>query len=428
MDLEEETGIKWFCPEPYANIITDTNGQYKPCCAAVGDGYKCSTKTHSPIEAMNSPEAKKFRKQFIDGEIPDACSTCVKQEDSGIKSHRQWYIDRYKQGSDEDFGSEFGFQAQKIADLAHEVKQNPDRDIKPEWFHSMEHNAPGGNYCNLKCAMCAASCSSSFAKESYDLNEMQGLDHHNRYGKHKYLPEVDDKVHKEMDYILPRLGEIKLTGGEPLGIPYNYDLLQKAIDLGCADQQILRVITNGTLNASIKGKSIFDLIPHFRKVIFNISIESWGARNDYIRYPSDFNTILSNASRYADDFVNTDVTFVSTINALNIGHIDEIYTKARQHGSDFLDSVAVSYVVYDHPTGMNVAAVPDDIKEQYLDHYFSLPIDVAKRMQPYIKLLEETEHNPRTTKILMKRMRDRDQLRGTNLLQLWPEWEPYYEG
>ena len=102
--------------------------------------------------------------------------------------------------------------------------------------------------------------------------------------------------------------------------------------------------------------------------------------------------------------------------------------KAKQHGSEFLDSVAVSYVVYDHPTGMNVAAVPDSIKEQYLDHYFTLPIDVAKRMQPYIKLLEETEHNPTTTKVLMNRMRNRDQIRGTNLLELWPEWEPYYGG
>ena len=106
----------------------------------------------------------------------------------------------------------------------------------------------------------------------------------------------------------------------------------------------------------------------------------------------------------------------------------EIYTKAKQHGSEFLDSVAVSYVVYDHPTGMNVAAVPDSIKEQYLDHYFTLPIDVAKRMQPYIKLLEETEHNPTTTKVLMNRMRNRDQIRDTNLLELWPEWEPYYGG
>jgi MoaA/NifB/PqqE/SkfB family radical SAM enzyme len=426
MDLEEETGIKWFCPEPYANIMTDTTGSYKPCCASVGDGYEVTTKTHSPIEAMNSPKAKEFRKAFIDGKIPDACSTCVKQEQNNIKSHRQWYIDRYKQGSDDEFGSEFGFQAQKIADLAHQVKQDPNADIKPEWFHSMEHTAAGGNYCNLKCAMCAASCSSSFAKESYELNEMQGVDHFMKFGKHKYQPEVNDSVHKEMEYILPRLGEIKLTGGEPLAIPYNYDLLQKAIDIGCADQQILRIITNGTLNASIKGKSIFDLIPHFRKVIFNISIESWGKRNDYIRYPSDFNTVLSNASRYADDFVNTDVTFVSTINALNIGHIDEMYTKAKQHGSDFLDSVAVSYVVHDHPTGMNIAAVPDDIKEQYLDHYYNLPYETAKRIQSYIKLLEETEHNPRTTKILMNRMKNRDQLRSTNLLELWPEWEPYY--
>jgi len=427
MELEEETKVKWFCPEPFAAITTDTTGLYKPCCATVGmDGYGCSVSSHTPIEAMNSDAAKTLRKAFIEDDkktLEKTCKTCMVQEEGGIRSHRQYYNERYTK-TQGDEPPEFGHHMFKLVDLVEKVKKDPEADIDPEYFHTMEHTAGGGNYCNLKCAMCTASSSSSFAKESYDLNEVFGIAHKQRFGKHKFTPLVLDKTNKEIkERILPNLSEIKLTGGEPLAIPYNYDLLKHSVYSGYSENQTLRIITNGTMTPKHHGIDIFDIIPRFNKVIINVSIEAWGSRNDYIRYPSDWKTILKNAMSLAR-FENCTVTFVSTINALNIGYLNEII----QYNPDtLLKPVAVSYVIDGHPTGMNISAIPDDIKEQYIDKIYSLPLDVSKMLQPHVEMLENKEHSPLEMNTLLTRMVERDRIRNTNLLELWPEWTPYYE-
>ena len=59
-DFTEETGIEWFCPEPYGNIYTETTGEYKACCTGA-EFYEVTTDTHTPIEAMNCAKAKELR-------------------------------------------------------------------------------------------------------------------------------------------------------------------------------------------------------------------------------------------------------------------------------------------------------------------------------------------------------------------------------
>jgi len=427
MDLEDETKVKWFCPEPFAAITTDTTGLYKPCCATVGlDGYSCSVSTHTPVEAMNSPAAKKLRKAFIDDDkeiLEQTCKTCMTQEENGIRSHRQYYNDRYTK-SNKDEPPEFSTHVYDLVELVENVRKDPEADIDPKYFHTMEHTAGGGNYCNLKCAMCTASSSSSFAKESFELDELYAKVHKHRFGRHKYVPQVANRTDKEIkERVLPNLKEIKLTGGEPLAIPYNYDLLKHSVYSGYSENQTLRIITNGTMTPKHHGIDIFDIIPRFNKVIINVSIEAWGVRNNYIRYPSEWNTVLKNAISLSR-FENCDVTFVSTINALNIGYLNEII---QYNPDSLLKPVAVSYVVDGHPTGMNISAIPDDIKEQYIDKIYSLPIEVSKMLQPHVEMLESKTHNQVEQNILLTRMAGRDRLRGTNLLELWPEWTPYYE-
>jgi hypothetical protein len=182
----------------------------------------------------------------------------------------------------------------------------------------------------------------------------------------------------------------------------------------------------------MKGKDIFDYIPHFKYVTFNISIEAWGVRNNYIRYPSDFNKILDNANKLANTFSNVSVSFVSTINSLNIGYVDDFFRYPPLVNKKFRQPVMSSYVLKwedfktDSYHGMNISSLPYDIREKYLNRYFTLESDVAIKMRPYIKILENRDHNMDDTKILISRLKKRDKLRNTNLLEMWPEWEKYY--
>jgi len=76
--------------------------------------------------------------------------------------------------------------------------------------------------------------------------------------------------------------------------------------------------------------------------------------------------------------------------------------------------------------GMNISSLPYDIREKYLNRFYSLESDMALKIRPYIKILENRDHNMEDTKILISRLKKRDKLRNTNLLELWPEWEKYY--
>jgi hypothetical protein len=320
-----------------------------------------------------------------------------------------------------------------VVQLTKEVKKDPEKNIKPEHFHSMEHLAGGGNFCNLKCLMCHPYKSSSFASESLKLGENIEIF---TITKPLIKPTANKKVNDEIQgYVLERLNEIKLTGGEPFMIPYTYELLEKAVQLKSSYNQYLRITTNGTNIPKIKGKDIFDYIPHFKWVTFNISIEAWGSRNNYIRYPSNFDEILQNANLLANSFPNVSVTFVSTINSLNIGYVDEYFTYPPIVNKKFRQPVMVSYVLKWEGEiglkdtsyhGMNMSSLPYDIREQYLNKFYNLDFDLASKIRPYIKILENRDHNMDDTKILMSRLKKRDKLRNTNLLDMWPEWKKYY--
>jgi organic radical activating enzyme len=422
-DFVDETGIEWFCPEPYGNIYTETTGEYKACCSGA-DFYDVKTDTHTPIEAMNCNTAKELRSAFVTKNkkiLNEHCKMCIVQEKSGIKSSRQYSMEHYINNTPA-FDS--------VVKIAKQVKEDPKIDIKPEYFHTMEHLAGGGNFCNLKCLMCHPYKSSSFASEALELGEDINVFN---ITKPLIKPPTNKKVNDEIQgYILERLDEIKFTGGEPLMIPYNYELLEKAVDLKTSYKQNLRIITNGTNIPKMKGKDIFDYIPHFKYVTFNISIEAWGVRNNYIRYPSDFNKILDNANELANTFSNVSVSFASTINSLNIGYVDNFFRYSPLVNKKFRQPVMSSYVLKweDFDTnvyhGMNISSLPYDIREIYLNRYFTLESDIAIKMKPYIKILENRDHNMEDTKILISRLKKRDKLRNTNLLEMWPEWEKYY--
>ena len=161
-------------------------------------------------------------------------------------------------------------------------------------------------------------------------------------------------------------------------------------------------------------------------------MEAWGKRNNYIRYPSNFEEILDNANQLANSFPNVSVSFVSTINSLNIGYVDDFFTYPPIVNKKFRSPVMSSYVLKwedlktDSYHGMNISSLPYDIREKYLNRFYTLESDMALKIRPYIKILENRDHNMDDTKILISRLKKRDKLRNTNLLELWPEWKKYY--
>ena len=409
--LEE---YEWFCPQPFMNIVTDVFGKIKPCCVIKGNNAWDRDQTIE--EYSKSDKLKQFRKEMLEGGGPTVksnCEVCIEQEKHSPESHRKTYN---------------GYLNHQKPELKKELEEYLETDMDTPFVRTMEWIAPT-NFCNLRCHMCGSANSSSIARENQKIG-------HPNVGLlgNKTLYKNDDKAESFIqecdDLVIDNLVELKMTGGETLAIKYNYDLMKRIVERGLAKNMDLRITTNGTLTPKFDGKDIFDYIPEFKSCLINISIEGWGKRNEYIRYPSNWDVIYRNSKRFAS-IDNTKVLFVSTINSINVGYLWEIARGMDHLLDEFPGSFypfATGSLVWGWMEKYVITNVPPDIREQYAQLYFENWND--RYEQDFKKILNYLDTLPYDEELMHKMMKDvksRDINRGTCLLDLAPEWKPYYE-
>jgi hypothetical protein len=280
--------------------------------------------------------------------------------------------------------------------------------------------------------MCGPFNSSSIASEDQNIghSKFPVFNILNNKPLYKNDEEAERFIAECDEFIFDNLVELKMTGGETLAIKYNYDMLKRVVDGGLAKNMDLRITTNGTLTPKFDGKDIFDYIPEFKSCLINISIEGWENRNEYIRYPSKWDIIYHNTKRFAA-LDNTKVLFVSTINSINVGYLWEI-AEGMEHLFDLYPDTFHQFssgsLVWGKMELYVITNVPLDIREHYAQLYFE---NWNKRYnQDFKKILDYFDTLPYDEELMHKMMNDvksRDVHRGTCLLDLAPEWKPYYD-
>jgi len=409
--LEE---YEWFCPQPFMNIVTDIFGKIKPCCVIKGNNDWDRDQTIE--EYSKSDKLKQFRKEMLGGGGPTVdsnCEVCIEQEKHSPESHRKTYN---------------GYLDYQKPELKKELEEYLETDMDTPFVRTMEWIAPT-NFCNLRCHMCGSANSSSIARENQKIGHpnVPALGNVTLY---KNDDKAESFIQECDDFVIDNLVELKLTGGETLAIKYNYDLMKRIVERDLAKNMDLRITTNGTLTPKFDGKDIFDYIPEFKDCLINISIEGWGKRNEYIRYPSNWDVIYRNTKRFAS-LDNTKVLFVSTINSINIGYLWEIAQGMGHLLDEFPDSFypfATGSLVWGWMEKYVITNVPLDIREQYAQSYFENWDN--RYEQDFKKILDYLDTLPYDEELMHKMMKDvksRDVHRGTCLLDLAPEWKPYYE-
>ena len=416
--------LKWFCPQPFTNTHVYGLGAPQSCCVLKKwpkNRIKRKYGTTDPVELHNKDEYANFRNEFLNGDGPliqKNCQVCIEQEKHSSISHRQIYLEK--------FTKELGEYHEHLENLEEYINT----DMSEPNFITMEYNAPS-NFCNLRCNMCGPYNSSSLAKENKDI----GL--HNAYGMNKFrnkpaFNKERDNVEKYSD-ILKNLVELKLVGGETLAIKENYDLMQLAVDLDVSKNMELRITPHATLTPKFDGKDIFDYIPFFKKCQMTVSIEFWGEKNNYLRFPSKWDVIIKNAKKFAD-CPRTRVMFATTVNALTIGYLPEIaygvYELRDEYKSNDLWNWASGSLVWGDGNQYTVTAIPLDIREMYMDKYFEYNKFAENEFEEWKKLYSYLEDMPFDEKLHNDMILDiqlRDKHRKTCLTDIFPEWKPYYE-
>jgi MoaA/NifB/PqqE/SkfB family radical SAM enzyme len=370
----EIDNVSKFCVAPFMSLNVDPDGSVKSCCMQdpqhIGVKYSDHDNMHSLFADSEFNNLRTMMRQNI--EHP-SCTTCYRNEDSGIESERQIrnrdYIRNYENI--------------KITDTS--IPTMLDLRLS--------------NKCNLKCRMCNEIASSQIAKE-------------------KFIDPAITEVSSEL--IIEHLKDIKelrLLGGEPSLTPQCFDVLTKLIE--CDNTDINIAITT---NATSAKQSWFDLIKHFPNVKWQFSIDSVGKINDYIRTNSVYSKLKDTIKRYriiGKDYPNWEYTISQTVQIYNLTS----YFKLSDDLGDLVDNCdTVSPLSW--PDKLNIKNLPWSIRQKYIN----LPHHDTIRI-----ILSQPENDPVTTYELMtefiKYTEHLDLIRGTSFSdidsELWNDIRNY---
>jgi MoaA/NifB/PqqE/SkfB family radical SAM enzyme len=251
-----------FCVLPWVSLETSPVGTVRPCCLAEEEivdnsGEKFNLATAKFATIQNSHSMRRLRQQFIDGEQPQTCRKCWREERAGRTSKRMHTLDRLKH-------------LLPVTDWT--------LDANPLMFLDLKL----GNICNLKCRICGSWSSSTFATEelaNLGPEEDRKSNHHYHMLRAGAWPRENPTFWQEIEQVSDQIRYIEFTGGEPFMIQEHFDLLQRLVDRGLAHNIEIHYNTNGTQYPE-HAEQIWS---HFKTVEIAFSIDDVGARFEYQR-------------------------------------------------------------------------------------------------------------------------------------------------
>ena len=320
--VADQTGSNTFCILPWIHFATRPNGDMRLCCSAnasgagedhsVGlvrneSGKPANFGRETPMSAWNNEYMRSVRTTMIEGNIPKSCTKCFEEESNNVVSKRMW---------------ETGTWMQDGIDVAELIKQTTEDGTVPESLIYLDLRL--GHTCNLKCVMCSPHDSSRWVdehKKIYPLFKARELKEQMSWDAtdfNNYWYENPDFWKQIYDQI-PNLKQVYFAGGEPLMIKEHKMFLEEIIRQGYADKILIRYNTNGLLVSD----DIIELWKQFKLVKVGFSIDGLEDRNYYIRYPSEWDTIVKNLHRLDNTPDNIHVSIATAIQILNIKHLPD---------------------------------------------------------------------------------------------------------
>lgn len=326
-----EKATPTFCALPWIHMATRPNGDMRLCCSAnasgagsdhtVGlvkqeNGTAINFSNTTPMEAWNSEYMKDVRKTMMAGKIPASCTKCFDEESKGVVSKRMWETGTWMERGHVN-----------PSDLLNETHK--DGYYKEELKYL---DLRLGHTCNIKCVMCSPHDSSKWVQdwkilyprlEDSEVARQMQWDKGSFNNKWHENEEFWNQLYKQ----IPNLKEVYFAGGEPLMIKEHKKFIQEIVKSGYNKNIRLRYNTNGIL----VDEELIDLWRNFDLVKVGVSIDAAGARNNYIRYPTDWSTVERNLHMLDNTPDNIRPSIATAIQIFNIKHLpDFIHWKISQ--------------------------------------------------------------------------------------------------
>lgn len=371
------TNHKSFCPVPWNFQAIQNNGTVRVCCQMnvtkgrgtlkKKDGTPYNAKFDDLTEARNSTLIKDVRKKMLNNEWPEDCARCMKEEESGIRSRRQWENELWT-----------NITPTTVSDFT-----LPDGEIMTDELPVVFYDLRFGNFCNLACRMCGPEDSHTWYKDWVEIGHgSKWADTHGnveltknsngRWVTDAYEWHDSQIFWDQIEKNLHNIQRVYMAGGEPLLIERHYEFLQKCIDVGVAKNIELDYNTNLT-NLQTR---VIDMWKEFKTVVIGASIDGFGDVLEYQRYPAKWSIINKNLKIVDKLPSNVIATISATVTVSNVWQFpDFMLWKLRQGFTKINKSNGTNPVLNYHmchrPLSNNIQVLPDKHKNMLKEHYES---------------------------------------------------------
>lgn len=310
-----------FCILPWIHFTTRPNGDMRLCCVSNASGVDdnkfsegivtTTTGNHAnfsyttPSAEWNNEYMRSVRLTMLENKIPSSCTKCFKEESNGIVSKRVW-------------------ESMHRKDSIRQLIDNtlPSGEI-PNVISYIDLRL--GHTCNLKCVMCGPADSSKWVsdhkklipliQDNSTISSQTNWDSSTFNNKWFENPNFWSEIYEQ----IPNLTQLNFAGGEPLMIKEHKDFIKEIINQNHQDHISLKYNTN----IIFLDDEMIELWTKFKSVQVGVSLDALDDRNYYIRYPSNWDIIVSNLNKLDNTPDNIEVTIACALQVLNIKHITD---------------------------------------------------------------------------------------------------------
>lgn len=406
----------------------------------------------NPSALHNTKFKKELRKQMLVGIRPTECDYCWRAEDAGNQ-----YSDRIYKSADPVWGYPF------IKDISDKPW---DDDVNPSYVE-----VSFSSVCNFKCSYCMPHISSQWMEEierhgpyptTSNFNSLEWIKTKNQ------IPIPNNQHNPYMDAfwdwwpkMYNELLEFRITGGEPILSKDTFKVLDYIIE---NPNPKLCFSINSNLNPP---KELFDKLIEKLKIIDEnkcvsklrifTSAEAYGKQAEYTRFGLNYDDWINNIERLITEVPNVVLSVTSTYNILSVPSfktflqdvlsIRQKYREISVANRKMVLSIDIPYLRF--PAHQPAFIIPKNyvhfIEEQVKfmeDHkeiglqipsqaymgFYDHEIDKLKRVLTIVNH-ELDNPNPNLSinrQDFIKFVDEHDKRRGTNFLQIFPEFIELY--
>ncbi len=359
---------KNFCVLPFIHLATTTEGTCRLCCKVSKfdtinkpDGTPYNVNVDSIDEIWNSDHYTEIRNRVLADEQLPECATCWREEEIFYSDWSKYKQDELPSKRRKENQKWLHREKTKLTDSWQEIIDDP--QIR---YYDLRLS----NLCNLKCRMCWPHFSSQIVKEQQQFAKA-GLPTH--YKKYDVAEWDTTLLWQGIEQNLVKVEEITFVGGEPTLHEDINQVLDRLVSSGQSQNMRLKFTTNLT---NIQPRFL-EYMKHFKNTIVNGSIDGVGATNDYIRYPSDWQTIEKNIFKFLElrrikykHWRSTSLTLTPVIQIYNVFNMLDLvkwyvstWTKLTDKSKKYF--VLDMNLLYD-PSYLSVTRLNDAGRERWL--------------------------------------------------------------